>query len=259
MITERSRERLSELVEQHHLDITQHQQLGALLRALAGDEHAPTSAREPDLAVDVHLADSLSLLELDLPPDIAQVIDIGSGAGFPGLPIAIARTAWTVGLLESQARKCAFIDRTVQLADVGNARAIRKRAEEWTELAGQDLVLARALASQPVVLEYAAPLLGVGGMLVDWRGRRDPMEEKDAAEAAEVLGLRLHTIQSTKPFDTVLHRHLHVYRKIRETPERFPRRAGMALKRPLGSGSKRANEQKSAVSIRHTTSVGDRR
>lgn len=259
MITERSGERLSQLVEQHRLGVTQKQQLEALLHALASDEHAPTSAREPDLAVDVHLADSLSLLELDLSSDISRVIDIGSGAGFPGLPIAIARPAWTVGLLESQARKCAFIDRAARLAEVGNARPIRSRAEEWTVLAGQDLVLVRALASQPVVLEYAAPLLRVGGMLVNWRGRRDQAEEENAAGAAEMLGLKLYSIQLTRPFDTVLHRHLHVYGKIDETPARFPRRAGIALKRPLGPGSKRAREQKSTTPMSHTTSTGDRR
>lgn len=259
MITERSRERLSELIERHHLDGMAHRQLQALLSALASDEHAPTSARQPDLAVDVHIADSLSLLELDLQPDIVRVLDIGSGAGFPGLPIAIARPAWTVTLLESQARKCAFIDRAARLADVGNIQIARSRAEEWTMLGEEDLVLARALAGQPVVLEYAAPLLRVGGMLVDWRGRRDRAEEVGTGEAAEELGLRLHSVQSTRPFDTALHRHLHVYRKIRETPARFPRRAGMALKRPLGSGSKRTEGHNAGATTSHTASVEDRR
>lgn len=259
MITERSLARLAELIEQHHLDATQHQQLGALLRVLASDEHAPTSARDPDLAVDIHLADSLSLLELELPPGIRHVIDIGSGAGFPGLPVAVARPAWSVGLLESQVRKCVFIERAVQAATIGNARTINLRAEEWTGPAGQDLVLARALASQPVVLEYAAPLLCLGGTLVDWRGRRDRSDEKDAAEAAGVLGLRLEAVRSTRPFADALHRHLHIYTKVRETPARFPRRPGVALKRPLGAGSERAGGRVGTSTPGHTTSDGNRR
>jgi 16S rRNA (guanine527-N7)-methyltransferase len=89
------------------------------------------------------------------------------------------------------------------------------------------------VAAQPVVLEYAAPLLRLGGALVDWRGRRDPEEERSAAIAAELLGLRLESIQRVHPYEGVRDHHLHVYLKVEETPERFPRRAGMARKKPL--------------------------
>lgn len=259
MISERSRARLSELVERHYLDTGQHQQLEALLVLLAGDEHAPTSARDPDLAVDIHIADSLSLLELDLPSGIEHVVDVGSGAGFPGLPVAIARPSWRVGLLESLTRKCAFIERATQIANVGNARTIRSRAEECTGLEEQDLVLVRALASQPVVLEYAAPLLRIGGMLVDWRGRRERSEEAAGAEAAETIGLELREIRAVRPFDDALHRHLHIYTKVCETPTRFPRRPGMALKRPLGAGSRRASGQAATATPDQATSDGNRR
>jgi 16S rRNA (guanine527-N7)-methyltransferase len=95
-------------------------------------------------------------------------------------------------------------------------------------------VLARALAPQPVVLEYAAPLLRMGGTLIDWRGRRNADEERAAARAAQTLGLRLAEVRKVEPFPAATDRHLHVFVKDRETPDRFPRRAGIARKRPLG-------------------------
>ena len=110
------------------------------------------------------------------------------------------------------------------------------RAEEWRAGSeAHDLVVARALAPQPVVLEYAAPLLRVGGRLVDWRGRRDGAEEERGARAAAELGLRPRRGASpSQPFAGAHSRHLHVFEKVGTTPPRFPRRPGMARKRPLG-------------------------
>jgi 16S rRNA (guanine527-N7)-methyltransferase len=107
--------------------------------------------------------------------------------------------------------------------------------EEWSEgLGAHDAVIARALASPPVVLEYATPLLEQGGVLVDWRGRRDSGQEAEAACAAEQLGMRLLEIRRTEPYEGAQDHHLHVFEKVAETPPRFPRRAGVARKRPLG-------------------------
>jgi 16S rRNA (guanine527-N7)-methyltransferase len=90
------------------------------------------------------------------------------------------------------------------------------------------------VASQPVVLEYAAPLLRLDGTLVDWRGKRVVAEERAAARAAEELGLALVSIEKVQPFKGARDRHLHLYVKVWETPLKFPRRPGMARKRPLG-------------------------
>jgi 16S rRNA (guanine527-N7)-methyltransferase len=94
--------------------------------------------------------------------------------------------------------------------------------------------VARALAPQPVVLEYAAPLLRIGGVLVDWRGRRDRERERQSAAAIQQLGLRSVQLRRTAPFEGARDRHLHVFEKVAITPARFPRRAGIARKRPLG-------------------------
>lgn len=201
--------------------------------ALAGD--APSSVTEPMPAVNVHVADSLAALELDVVRSASSAVDIGAGAGFPGLPLAVALPGCEVALLESQVRRCAYIERVLLATGTENARAVHARAEQWLlGIGAHDLAMARALAPQPVVLEYAAPLLRLGGSLVDWRGRRDRAEEQTAASAASELGLERVAVLRVQPYEGVRDHHLHVYSKARETPERFPRRAGMARKRPLG-------------------------
>lgn len=226
---------LARLGSRYDLGARQQAQLATVLTLLAEDEQAPTTVREPERALDVHLADSLVALEIECVRAARTVVDIGAGAGFPGVPLAIALTDCDVALVDSQARKCAFVERVVERAGVANARVLCARVEEWPEgLGAHDVVLARALAPQPVVLEYAAPLLRLGGALVDWRGVRDPEEERAAAVAAEQLGMEREAVRRVEPFEGVRDHHLHVYGKRRNTPDRFPRRVGMARKRPLG-------------------------
>lgn len=227
---------LARLAELYALSTSQRDQLDVLLRDLVDDDLAPTSVRSPSGALNVHLADSLSALDFDAARSAQRIADLGSGAGFPGMPLAIALPRASVRLIESQTRKCAFIERIRQAAGVENALIVCRRAEDWPEgLGDHDLVLARALAPQSVVLEYAAPLLVLGGHLLDWRGRRDPEEEAVARSVAEELGLNLVEIRHATPYEDAREHHLHLYLKVRETPEQFPRRPGMARKRPLGA------------------------
>ena len=225
---------LEALAARYGLSERQRSQLASVVARLAADEQAPTSVRDPERAVDVHLADSLVALELDVVREAGKIVDIGAGAGFPGLPLAVALPGSEITLVDSQARKCAFIERVSADGRIENASVVCARVEEWPEgIGAHDVVLARALAPQAVVLEYAAPLLRLGGAVVDWRGRRDPEEERSGAAAAELLGLKRTTIRRVEPFEGVRDHNLHVYLKVRETPDRFPRRAGTARKKPL--------------------------
>jgi 16S rRNA (guanine527-N7)-methyltransferase len=225
-----------ELVHRYGLqDGPAESRLRALAAWVAADPEAPTTVVEPAAVVRDHLADSLVALELSAVREARHVADLGSGAGFPGLPLAIALPRAQVALVESNGRKCAFIDRAAAAADVDNAAVIYTRAEHWTD--GQtacDLVVARALAPLPVVVEYAAPLLMSGGMLVAWRGGRDADAEARAERAAAIVGLEPASPVRVNPYPGAERRHLHPFVKVRETPDRFPRRAGIALKRPLG-------------------------
>jgi 16S rRNA (guanine527-N7)-methyltransferase len=223
------------VAERYRLSGDQVRRLTVLLERLARDAHAPTTVRDFDSAVGVHIADSLTALEIDAVRRASRIADLGAGAGFPGLPLAVALPGAEFSLVESQVRKCDFIEGASLEAEVSNARAVCARVEDWIEgRNAQDVVLARALAPAPVVLEYAAPLLRVGGLLVDWRGRRSETHERAALAAADELGLRLTAVRRVLPFPGALNHHLHVYEKASETPERFPRRTGVARKRPLG-------------------------
>lgn len=213
--------------------------LAALLDALADDPHAPTTVREREEALRVHLADSLVALDLPAVRSAGAIADLGAGAGFPGLPLAVALPEATVDLVESNARKCAFIRTAAEAAVAGNARVVPRRAETWDAGIGAcDVVTARALAPLGVIAEYAAPLLRDEGVLVAWKGRRDADEERVAAAAAAQLGLAVEEVRPVTPYAGAEHRHLHVLRKVAPTPARFPRRPGMARKRPLGAGNR---------------------
>lgn len=205
------------------------------MELLEADEHAPTAVREVDQAARVHVADSLAALVLGEVVAARRIADLGSGAGFPGLALAVALPLAEVRLVESQRRKCEFLERACVAAQLANTSVVCVRAEEWSAGASlNDVVTARALAPQAVVLEYAAPLLRLAGSLVDWRGKRDPTAEAAADRAAAVLGLHRTAVHRVAPSEGATQHHLHVFVKTQPTPARFPRRAGIARKRPLG-------------------------
>ena len=217
------------------LDARQVAQFERILQELERDEHAPTAVRDPAEAVHAHLADALVGLDFDEIRSAYAIADLGSGAGFPGTALAVALPRAQVSLVESQQRKCEFVRRLCEQAQIANATVVCARAEQWVQgHERNDVVVARAVAAQPVVLEYAAPLLRLGGALVDWRGARDEAQERAALVAADALGMRLSEIRRVQPFAHARDRHVHVFVKVLQTPARFPRRAGIARKRPLG-------------------------
>jgi 16S rRNA (guanine527-N7)-methyltransferase len=217
-------------------------QIELLLEALAAEPDPHTTVSEPERAREVHVADSLSGLEVPSLAAAHRIADVGAGAGFPGLVLAVALPSARVDLIESVGRKAAVIDRLIQAARVVNARSVVARAEDWARLpvalgggrCAYDAVTARAVASLPVLVEYAAPLLGASGVLVAWKGAVGADEMRLGKRAAVEVGMAFEDVVSVNPFPSARVRSLYVFRKVACTPERFPRRAGMAAKRPLG-------------------------
>lgn len=210
--------------------------IGALLRALAAEPDPHTTVSAVAEALDIHVRDALVALQLEPVRSATTVADLGAGAGFPGLPLAIALHHARVDLVESAGRKCAVIDRLAAAAQIPNARSVHSRAEELA--AGDaresyDLVTARALAPLAVLVEYAAPLLRPGGVLVAWKGSPESSEATAGRAAAPLVGLELTEIVPVTPYPASRQRHLYVYSKVGVTPPKYPRRPGMALKRPL--------------------------
>lgn len=231
------RHRLERLGERWALSESVVARLELLLRQLADDPQAPTSVRDVLRGVDVHVADCLSGFQVPRLRQLDDVVDIGSGAGFPGLVLAAAMPTTRFDLVESSGRKSEFLERMVKALDLGNARVVNRRVEEWAAGPGAGAyggAVVRAVGSLATLVEYAAPLLRHDGLLVAWKGRRDPDEEREGAVAAALLGMRLLGVEWTGPFAGSRNRHLHTYEKVAPTPAGYPRRPGIARKRPLG-------------------------
>jgi 16S rRNA (guanine527-N7)-methyltransferase len=219
------------------LDPRARQALRTVLELLASERASVSSITEPDRAWKVHVADSLTGLEVEPLRRAARIADIGSGAGFPGLVLAVALPQAEVDLIESVGRKCEFIQRAIQAASISNARVLNVRSEEHASGAAResyDAVTARAVGRLSTLAELASPLLRDGGALVAWKGKRDPEEESQLGRASEQLAMRPEQILDVGDRAGSRHRHLHVLRKLGPTPPDLPRRPGMAKKRPPG-------------------------
>jgi 16S rRNA (guanine527-N7)-methyltransferase len=210
--------------------------LEAILELQSVDPTASTTVRDPGEAVGRHVADSLSALELPYVPSARRIADLGSGAGWPALALAAALPEAQVALVESAIRHCRYLERALEVSGLANATVINARAEAWPAgIGAHDLITARALGSLPVILEYAAPLLSEGGHVVAWKGAVSEEESSAGAAASSILGLEPLPVVAVAPFPGARDHTLHSFRKIAPTPSRFPRRPGMATKRPLGT------------------------
>jgi 16S rRNA (guanine527-N7)-methyltransferase len=211
--------------------------LQQVLELLESERASVSSITDPDSAWKVHVADSLTGLEVPALREASRVADIGSGAGFPGLVIAVALPDAQVDLIESVGRKCEFIRLAIDTAGIRNARVVNARSEEVArgpEREAFDVVTARAVGRLSTLAELASPLLGEGGTLVAWKGKRDQDEETQLADASNQLAMRPEDILRVGPYAGSKHRHLHVIRKTGPTPPDLPRRPGIAKKRPRG-------------------------
>jgi 16S rRNA (guanine527-N7)-methyltransferase len=185
-----------------------------------------TSVRDPDAAWAVHVEDALAALPLVDRLGPSRIVDVGSGGGSPGIPVAVA-TGIPVDLLEATGPKCAFLRRCVEALTVP-CEVIHDRSEHFARREGRDaydLVLARALAPPHVAAELCLPLARPGGHVLLWTAAVEPEPVK---AAAGVVGGELEETLVVAP-----NRRLVLLGKVSATPGRFPRRPGMAAKHPL--------------------------
>ena len=219
------------------LDQQARQALRTVLALLASERASVSAVTDADRAWKVHVADSLTGLEVAALREADKIADIGSGAGFPGLVLAVAIPRAEVHLIESIGRKCEFIQRAIDAGGIANARVMNARSEEIATSATRDsydAVTARAVGRLSTLAELASPLLREDGILVAWKGKRDPDEEAQLDRASEQLAMQAESILDVGDRAGSKHRHLHVIRKAGSTPSNLPRRPGMAKKRPRG-------------------------
>jgi 16S rRNA (guanine527-N7)-methyltransferase len=196
-----------------------------------------TAIHEPELVRVKHFLDSLSCLLVMHPAGKVSVVDVGTGAGFPGLVLKIVRPEIQLTMIESTEKKTIFLEHIVQVLDLENIEILNMRAE----VAGQSLqyrqcfdwALARAVAPLPVLVEYLLPLVKIGGRILAQKGENGPAETQSSENAIHVLGGQLRELRSVELPGIAEERWLIVIDKIAATPEKYPRREGIPAKRPL--------------------------
>jgi 16S rRNA (guanine527-N7)-methyltransferase len=192
------------------------------------NERINLTAIPADQAWVKHIGETEALLDAAQPPPGARVIDVGAGGGVPGMPLAILRPDLRVTLLDSDQRKAAFLTHASGALRLGNVEVVCARVEEVAHRAGMreafDLVVSRALAPPAVMCELTLPLARIGGLVGALVS--DAVAASDGvAEAVTVLG---GSVSPTAVGGVLL------IRKIAPTPQRYPRRAGVPLRKPLG-------------------------
>lgn len=196
-----------------------------------------TAITDPAEVLLKHMLDSLSLLEVYQPAQ-ARVLDIGTGAGFPGLPLKIARPQWEVVLLEATGKKVQFQRHVIQSLDLQLVEAVHGRAEEIAHRAGYrasfDLITARAVAGLPALLEYAAPFSRTGGRILLYRKGDLAEELAQSKRAARTLGLTLQADLPVALSGLDDGRRILVWEQTRACPAQYPRSGSAMARRPLG-------------------------
>lgn len=228
-------------LEKWNLTISRHQmaQFEALAEALAeGSEKMNlTKWTRTDEIVRFHFLDSLAPVAFSIVSEGRRLIDVGSGAGFPGIPIAIVRPDIQVTLCEVRQKKAQFLKEVMNKLGLENVQVLCQRAEE----AGRSLehrqaysyAVCRAVGPLPVALEYSLPFVTVGGCTVLYSGSDIGLDRSRIQGIADLLGGKLEGFREYEVTGADRRRTLIVFRKVKETDRRYPRRAGIPAKRPL--------------------------
>ena len=201
-----------------------------------------TAITEFDEVMIKHFADSLSIiniLDLSAEKDI-KILDIGTGAGFPGIPLKIAYPDIRITLLDSLTKRIRFIDDVIKELDLNSSGSIETsdmRSEDYVRTKGKretfDLVVSRAVANLAVLSEYSLPYVRIGGSFISYKGDKASEELKEAENAINILGGELSSVKTFSLPGTDISRTLISIKKTRPTPDKYPRKAGLPNKKPI--------------------------
>jgi len=196
-----------------------------------------TAIDDPQKIRAKHFLDSLTCLLVMRDSPMGRVIDVGTGAGFPGLPLKIVCPSMRLTLVESVGKKADFCKHLVKVLDLEGVEIVQERAEVIGTIAAHrqqyDWAVARAVALLPVLVEYLLPLARIGGRILAMKGESGPAEAQSAERALHILGGRLRQVIPVTLQGVEEERYLIVADKVAATPPRYPRRVGAPAKRPL--------------------------
>ncbi len=197
-----------------------------------------TSVTTDNKIISKHFLDSISCFVSKRIRPSSKVVDLGAGAGLPGVPLKIACPPLYLTLIDSSKKKSNFLKFLVKKLNLDNTQVICQRVEEFAKESSNresyDIVVARAVSPLPVLLEYSLPLLKLGGALVAQKGKEGERELEQGAKAASLLGGKIEKVQRVDVPFLGGERHLVIVEKQSATPWNFPRRTGVPSKKPLG-------------------------
>ena len=184
-----------------------------------------------------HFLDSLACVKVVDMSKVNRIMDIGTGAGFPGVPLKIAFPHLEACLLDSLKKRVNFLEETFQLLKLENITAIHGRAEEFAKNKAYretyDLCVSRAVSNLATLSEYCLPYVKTGGFFISYKSGTVQEEVEQAQKAVKILGGRIQDVVYFQLPDSEIQRSLVVIEKIKATPGRYPRKAGTPLKEPL--------------------------
>jgi 16S rRNA (guanine527-N7)-methyltransferase len=196
-----------------------------------------TAIRDPEEVRIKHFLDSLTCLIAMRDTPIERVIDVGSGAGFPGIPLKIICPAMRLTLVESVGKKAEFLRHTIKVLGLENVNILQERAETLGQMSihreRYDWAVGRAVAVMTVLAEYLLPLVKVGGKVLAMKGESGPAEAHAAEHAMRLMGGHLRQLIPVTLPTVVEERYLVVVDKVAATPQSYPRRIGVPSKKPL--------------------------
>lgn len=196
-----------------------------------------TAVRDVEGVRTKHFLDSLTCMLAWRESVPARLIDVGTGAGFPGIPIKIILPAMQLTLVESVGKKADFCRLVVEELGLEKVQVVQARAEELGQQSVHreqyDWAVARAVANLPVLVEYLLPLVRVGGSVLAQKGEAGPVEAQQAERAIKLLGGRLRQLKPVQLPGIAEDRYLVIIDKIAGTPPQYPRRVGLAAKKSL--------------------------
>ncbi len=160
----------------------------------------------------------------------SRLLDVGSGAGFPGIPLKIERDDLEVDLIDSVGKKTAFLSEVIAALGLSKTRAIHTRIEDFKQR-DYDVVVSRAVAALNVLAEYCLPFVKKGGIMIAYKGKRKDDEEREASRAIELLGGRIRSVEKADLLD--YERNLYIIEKVKDSPSGYPRGGNKPRLKPI--------------------------